>query len=86
VRLPKWLVKNKLYKEGVIGVTLDEIKQCNREVLLASDIADLIHIDAQDIREVARTNPKSLGFPVIVSKRNVKIPRRAFVRFMEGQT
>ncbi|XOQ44265.1 MAG: hypothetical protein ACFWTN_07485 [Clostridium sp.] len=64
--------------------SLDEVKACNREVLLASDIAEILQMDAQDIRELAREKPEMLGFPVIVSGRRVKIPRRPFIKFMEG--
>jgi hypothetical protein len=61
--------------------TLDEVISYPSEVLLASDIADVIHIDAQDIREQARKNPSKLGFPVIVMGSRVKIPKDGFIHY-----
>ena len=66
--------------------TLEEVISCKSEVLVAADISGVIHIDAQDIREQARKDPSKLGFPVIISKQSVKIPKRAFIKFMRGES
>lgn len=65
-------------------MTLDEIKNIQREVLTPSEVASVIGCDGQDVRVAARTNPKGLGFPVICIGSRVKIPKAAFVTFMEG--
>ena len=65
--------------------TLEEVISCKSEVLVAADISGVLHIDAQDIREQARKNPSKLGFPVIISKQSVKIPKQAFIKFMRGE-
>lgn len=70
---------------GIAVHTLEEVISCKSEVLVASDIADVIHIDAQDIRNQARKDPSKLGFPVIISKQRIKIPKQAFIRFMRGE-
>jgi hypothetical protein len=65
-------------------MTLEEIETMPSTMLLASDVAGYLHIDAQDIREQARSDPSKLGFPVIVAGSRLKIPKEAFVKFMKG--
>jgi hypothetical protein len=65
--------------------TLDEIISCPKEILVATDIADILHIDACDIRKQARKDPSKLGFPVIMAGYRMKIPKQAFIRFMRGE-
>lgn len=64
-------------------VTLDDIKQMDREILTPAIVSQALEIDQQNIRYMARNRPELLGFPVSVFKSRTKIPRRAFVRFME---
>lgn len=64
---------------------LSELKGMDKEVLTAAEIAPIIGVQPQYIRRAARDFPERLGFPVIVVGKCVKIPRRAFLRFMEGQ-
>ena len=66
--------------------TLDEVIACKSEVLAAADISGIIHIDPQDIRDQARKDPSKLGFPVIISKQRIKIPKQAFIKFMRGES
>jgi hypothetical protein len=42
-------------------------------------------VDPQSIREAARQRPDLLGFPVIVYGRKVKIPRKPFIKFVQGE-
>ena len=63
--------------------TLNEIKAMDKEVLVPDDIAPIIGCNPHWIRIMARTEPEKLGFPVICIGNRVKIPRRAFVNFME---
>ncbi len=65
--------------------TLEEVIDYPSEVLIATDIADIIHIGAQDIRNQARKDLSKLGFPVIISKKSVKIPKQPFIKFMRGE-
>lgn len=64
--------------------TLQEVKDCGKEFLIPSDIAPLLRCDQYSINLQAQKDPSALGFPVIVMGRKVRIPRLAFVRFMEG--
>lgn len=66
-------------------MTIKEIEACNREVLTCQDVADVLGADPYTLHEQAMVRPDALGFPVIVAGRRVKIPRRAFLRFMAGE-
>lgn len=65
-------------------MTLNEIRNCQKDILTPADIAPVLGADAQDIRVQARTAPERLGFNVAVVGTRVKVPRLAFIRWMEG--
>jgi hypothetical protein len=64
--------------------TLDEIRRCEKDILVPEDIAGLLRCDSQTINMQAKADPAMLGFPVIVMGTRVRIPREGFVRFCEG--
>ena len=64
--------------------TLQEIKDCPKEMLVPTDIAGLLGCEPYSINLQARKDPKALGFPVVVLGSRVKIPKHGFIRFMEG--
>ena len=64
--------------------TLQEIKDCPKEMLVPVDVAGVLGCCAYNINLQAQKDPKALGFPVVVIGSRVKIPRRGFIRFMEG--
>ena len=66
-------------------MTLDEIRNSTKEVLTPADIADVLNADPQDVRVAARQRPDLLGFNVAVIGTRVKIPRLAFIRWVEGK-
>ena len=65
-------------------LTLDELAALPVEVLTPAQIAPVLHLDQDTIRGQARECPELLGFPVVVAGNRVKIPKRPFLRFMEG--
>jgi len=65
-------------------VTLDEIRNSTKEVLTPAEVAPVFGCDPQDIRVAAKLHPERLGFNVAVIGTRVKIPRLAFIRWMEG--
>ena len=65
-------------------MTLAEIEQINKEMLLASDIADYLGVDPQSIREQAEEDPRMLGFPVIRVKTRTMIPKEGFLNYCKG--
>lgn len=64
--------------------TLQEIKDCQKEMLTPDDVARVLGCCAYNINLQAKKDPKALGFPVVVIGTRVKIPRLGFIRFMEG--
>ena len=64
--------------------TLQEVKASEKEMLVPSDIAPILHCDQYSINLQAKKDPSKLGFPVVVLGSRVKIPRAAFIRFCEG--
>lgn len=66
-------------------MTLEEIAALPVEVLTAAEVAKVCRMDQDTIRGQARECPELLGFPVIVAKQQVRIPKRAFLLFMQGK-
>ena len=67
-------------------MTLTEIMELDREYLLPREVAEIMGCDAQDVRVAARQRPDLLGFPVCIVGSRVKVPKRAFVAWMEGNS
>ena len=72
-------------REGVTGMTLEELRQVDREWLTPKQIAGCLGCNPYAINQQAASDAGKLGFPIIMVGRRVKIPKRAFIRFMEGQ-
>ena len=66
-------------------MTLEEIKAIPREWLTPAEVGAILDINPQSIRVSAKQCPERLGFRVSVIGTRVKVPRRAFLRWMEGQ-
>lgn len=66
-------------------MTLDDIKAIDREFLTPAQVAEVLGCDPQGIRVWARQRPEGLGFPVCLVGSRIKIPRRAFVAWMDGK-
>lgn len=65
--------------------TLEELEALDREILTCQDVAPLLGASPHVLHTQAEAAPEKLGFPVIVMASRVKIPRRAFIRFMRGE-
>ena len=65
-------------------MTIDEIRNSDKAMLTPADVAEVLGTDPQGIRMWARQTPEKLGFPVSVIGTRVRIPRIAFLKFMEG--
>lgn len=61
--------------------TLDDIEKIPKEILSPADVADYLDTDPTTLRWQAREEPEKLGFPVIVAKSRVKIPKEGFLYF-----
>ena len=66
-------------------MTLEQIRQSAKAVLIPTDIAGVLGCDPQSIRDQARNRPDLLGFPVTVVRRRTYIPRVAFLKYLDGE-
>ncbi len=65
-------------------MTLEDVRAMDRETITPAIAAAVIGCDPQAIRTIAHKEPENLGFDVILIGARTKIPRRSFIRFMEG--
>lgn len=66
-------------------MTLEDIKAMDVDVITPNVAAQVLRCDPHFIRVAARQHPEYLGFPVSLIGTRTKIPRGAFIRFMEGK-
>ena len=70
-------------------MTLDEIKASTKEMLTPSDVAAVLGVDAYSIslqvKQDKENGVNSFPFPTIRIGTRTKIPRRAFIKAMEGE-
>jgi hypothetical protein len=73
---------------GGEGVTLEEIKNSEKEMLTPADICGVLGVAQYTINvQVKRDKQSGLNsfpFPTILIGTRVKIPRKAFIKAMEG--
>ena len=67
-------------------MTLEDLRAIEREYLTPAQVGAVLGGDPQNIRVLAATEPWRLGYPVSRSGSRTKIPRRAFIKFLEGET
>lgn len=63
-------------------MTLEEIKSSDKLMLLPADVAPILGVDPQSLRDQGHRDPKKLGFNVVICGQCMKIPRLAFLRFI----
>lgn len=70
-------------------MTIEEIKSSTKEMLTPSDVAEVLGCDPYNIniqvRQDIAAGVNSFGFPISKIGTRIKIPRRAFLRFMLGE-
>lgn len=64
-------------------MTLQEIRESRKEMLVPTDVADILECMPYSINSQAQTDPSKLGFPVCVMGTRVKIPRKAFLYWLQ---
>lgn len=70
-------------------MTMQEIRNSDKDYLIPSDIAEVLGCDKYNINLQVKQD-KELGinsfpFPTILIGSRVKIPRKAFIRAMDGE-
>lgn len=63
-------------------MTLQEIKNTEKTMLLPAEVAPILGCDAHSIRVQAREFPEALGFPVICVGNRTLIPRKPFLAYI----
>ena len=63
-------------------LTLAEISALDEDLLTCLQVSGILGADPYRIHQQAMAKPERLGFPVVCVGNRVKIPRRAFLRFM----
>ena len=69
-------------------MTMQEIRSSTKECLIPSDIAEVLGCDKYSINLQVKQDQElginSFPFPTILIGSRVKIPRKAFIRAMDG--
>lgn len=69
-------------------MTLEQIMQSSKEMLTPADVAEVLGCDPYNIniqvRQDIAAGVNSFGFPISKIGSRVRIPRRAFLRFILG--
>lgn len=65
-------------------MTLSDIASIEKAFLTPAQIAPIIGASPEWIRWQAHQDQSKLGFPVIVMRSRVKIPKEPFIKFMGG--
>lgn len=63
-------------------MTLEQLELIPDEILTCTQVAPILKANPATLHHQAIEMPWLLGFPVIVAGNRVKIPKRAFIRFM----
>ena len=66
-------------------MTLDDIRSNPKEFLTPREGAPIIGCTPYTINIWAKQCPERLGFPVNIMGTRVRIPKRAFLRWIEGK-
>lgn len=62
-------------------MTIEDIKNLDKEILTPGDIAPLLKCDANLIRYQAKQDIKQLGFPASKMGSRIKIPKQGFINW-----
>lgn len=65
-------------------MTLTELEGLDTLMITPVQAAQVLGMDPAAIRWQAKDSPGKLGFPVIVAKTRVKIPRVPFINYVKG--
>lgn len=66
-------------------MTVSDMRGVARDYLTPAEIAPALGCTPYAINQQAAADPAKLGFPVVIVGKRVKIPRKAFIRFMCGE-
>ena len=65
-------------------MTLEQIRISDKTMLTPDDVSEVLGCNGYAINLQCKDDPKKLGFPVCVLGTRVRIPRVAFVKWLDG--
>ncbi len=65
-------------------MTWEEIKTSDKLMLTAQDVASVLSCDPQTLRLAVRNQKELVGFNCSMIGQTLRIPRMAFINWMEG--
>lgn len=65
-------------------MTWEEIKASDKLILTAQDVAPVLQCDPQTLRLSVRKQKDLIGFNCCIIGQTLRIPRMAFIKWMEG--
>lgn len=63
-------------------ISLDDLAAIDQDYLTCTQAAGVLRVGQYNLHEAAIDRPESLGFPVVVIGRRVRIPKIPFLRHM----
>ena len=66
-------------------MTLEEMKASDKIFLTAADVSECLECDPQTLRLSYREHPELVGFNASMIGKTMRIPRKAFIQWVEGQ-
>ena len=66
-------------------LTLQDLREIESDFLIPAVVAKVLHCDPYAINVQAHADASKLGYKVNIQKRRVRIPRLAFIKYMEGR-
>ncbi len=67
------------------ALTLQDLREIDSEFLIPVIVAKVLHCDPYAINVQAHADASKLGYKVSIQGRRVRIPRLAFIQYMEGE-
>lgn len=67
-------------------MTIEELMKSDKEMLTVGDIVPILGLAHRTITQQAKEAPWMLGFPVIVAGNSIRIPRKGFIAFINGNS
>ena len=64
-------------------MTFQQIKESSKDFLVPSDVAEILGCNPYSINCQAKADPAKLGFPICIMGTNVRIPRLAFIHWVQ---
>lgn len=66
-------------------MTIKELMESDKEMLTPTDVAPILGCAPYSINVQCSEDPSKLGFSATLIGRSVRIPRRAFIKWLTGE-